>query len=304
MTIPLFDCHCDTAWLLDKTGGDLYKNPYHIDLERFSRYSPRGQFFAIWGGGPVDFDRRYTLLKRQFNENPGTVRLCLTAGDAKKAAEEDRLAAFLSVEGADLLGCTIEGLEKAYDLGVRMVNITWNGANVLSGTNADEAGRGLSPVGREFFLKIEQLGMIADMSHISEKGFFDCAQLAKGPIVASHSNSAKVFPHRRNITDEQFYQIIRLNGVAGINFFSEFLGEDPGIEHIVAHIAHFCALGGEKNICIGSDFDGCDSLPRGINGVHDTEKIYGALLRENYPEDLVRDIFYNNLMRVVDNVLR
>jgi membrane dipeptidase len=156
------------------------------------------------------------------------------------------MAAFLSVEGAELLDCSAAGLEKARALGVRMVNITWNGANILSGSNAQEPERGLSEAGRAFFKKLQDLHMIADMSHISEKGFFDCAALSEGPIVDSHSNSAKVFHHRRNLTDEQFCELIRLNGVAGINLYADFLGDNPGIEHIVAHIEHFCALGGKR----------------------------------------------------------
>ncbi|MBQ9979956.1 MAG: membrane dipeptidase [Oscillospiraceae bacterium] len=304
MKIPLFDCHADTLWRLHITKEELAENSGHLDIGRISRYAPRAQVLSLWGESPDAADKCLAVLEREFSKNEKAFRLCLDVEDIKTAARENALAVLLSVEGAELIGCREADLEKAFAAGVRMVNITWNDANELCGSCVDESHRGLSRQGRAYFQKMQSMGIIADMSHISYPGFFHCAELAVAPIIASHSNSHAVCPHPRNLTDEQFAHIVRLGGVAGINLYAPFLGDDPDTETVFAHIEHFCSLGGEKNVAVGADFDGCDELCRGINGVQDMEKIYELLLRKNYPESTVRDIFYNNMMRVIENVLR
>jgi membrane dipeptidase len=137
------------------------------------------------------------------------------------------------------------------------------------------------------------------VSHISDPGFWDVAQLAEAagkPFFASHSNSRKVWHHSRNLTDEQFLELTRLGGVAGLNTCYEFLGPGEGcIDDAVAHIEHFCSLGGEKSVAIGGDWDGCTPF-RGMDRVTDMDKLYERLLQRNFKEALVEDIFYNNLI--------
>ena len=122
------------------------------------------------------------------------------------------------------------------------------------------------------------------------------------PVVATHSNSRAVFPHPRNLTDEQFTAIINTNGVAGLNMYAGFLGDDPDFDTVVSHLEHFLALGGENNVSMGGDWDGITSMPRGMNGIQDMEKLYEHLLRRNYSETLLKKVFYSNLMRVVNEV--
>jgi membrane dipeptidase len=144
--------------------------------------------------------------------------------------------------------------------------------------------------------------VIVDLSHISERAFWDTAEIAQKPVIAGHSNSASVFPHARNLTDDQFRFLVRCGGVAGINLYAGFLAHDAGIDDVVRHIEHFMSLDGEKTVALGGDFDGCDTLPRGINGIQDIPRLYETLLRLGYPEQVVKDIFYNNMMRVVQTV--
>ena len=228
--------------------------------------------------------------------------LCATAGEAEAAFAAGKVAAFLSVEGAELLDCSLERLEEARELGVRSVNLTWNHANALSGTNAEEPERGLSPQGRAFVRKLEALGMLADVSHLSDAGFWDVADTLSGPFWASHSNSRAVLSHPRNLTDEQFTAIIEHDGVAGLNLYADFLGGAPDVDTVIAHLDHWLELGGARHIALGGDLDGCNRLPAGFTGVESWPLLYEALLRRNTPEDLVRDLFFNNLMRVVSEV--
>ncbi|MCL2368285.1 MAG: membrane dipeptidase [Oscillospiraceae bacterium] len=299
MRLPLFDAHCDTLFEMDKGGQSLGRNALHVDLERGLQFSPWAQFFAIYG---QDFMTLYRLFQEALAANGDRLALCRTAGQAEAAARAGKCAAFLAVEGAEILDCSLDRLAEAYDLGVRMVTLTWNHENLLSGTNVEGTDRGLTTLGREFVRRCQALGVIVDVSHISEPGFWDAAELLDGPFVASHSNAAALWPHSRNLTDGQFGAIVRAGGVAGINLYSAFLGEDPDLDCVIAHMEHFLALGGAKSVALGADLDGCDALPRGISGVEDLHKLGERMLQRNYTEALVLDIFYNNLMRVVSDI--
>lgn len=305
MRIPLFDAHCDTVWAMHLTKTDFEKNGLHIDLERASKYQPYAQFFALFGDVRTrpdeTLDALYSIFFREIAGN-GAVSLCRTAGEADNAAKQGKIAAFISVEGAEMLDCSPQRLTEAYDLGVRAVTLTWNYENDLSGSNAEGSSVGLKPRGVEFVKRCRELGVLVDVSHISEPGFWDVLELAEMPVIATHSNSRSICDHPRNLTDRQFAALAGAGGVAGINLYSEFLGDRPGIDTVRAHIERFLELGGEKSVAVGGDFDGCDTLPDGIGGIEDIEKIYNYLLRKNYTEDLVCDIFYNNLMRVVREV--
>jgi len=319
MRLPLFDAHCDTLSAMQAYGKSLWQNDLHVDLCRGRRYAPWAQFFAIfglleaapsaggldfpiWASGEACFTAQYALFQEVLLANRDHMVFCRTAAEAEGATREGKVAAFLSVEGAELLDCGLERLTEAHGLGVRMVTLTWNRKNALSGTNLEVKDQGLTELGREFVRKCEALGVIVDVSHLSEPGFWDVAEEMKRPFVASHSNATAVFPHSRSLTDAQFLAIVKARGVAGLNLYSAFVGADPDVDKAIAHIEHFLSLGGEKSVAIGADLDGCDSLPRGVAGIQDLEKLAEGLLRRNYTEALVADVFYQNLFRVVREV--
>ena len=320
--ISLFDAHCDTLSRNHSprhpyyAGGSLRRNSGHLDLERAHGYFERyAQFFAVFGTWDSEkswkveslytkFQGQYELFQRTMRENSDLVVHCRTARQAREANGQGRIAAFLSVEGAELLDCDEGKLADAWEKGVRMVNLTWNFENALSGSNADAPEKGLTERGRAFVCKMQKLGMIVDVSHLSDPGFRDVAELSQTagtPFIASHSNSRALCPHKRNLTDGQFTAIIKSRGVAGLNLCGEFLGESPTLDDAVAHIEHFLALGGEENVAIGGDWDGCDLCP-GVERITDIGQLYERLLRRNYSETLVQAIFYDNLMRVVSDV--
>lgn len=175
--------------------------------------------------------------------NADLAAFCRTGAEAEAAFRSGRRAAFLSVEGAELLDCSLERLEEAHAMGVRAVNPTWNHVNALSGTNAEEPERGLTPQGRVFVRKMERLGMLVDVSHLSDPGFWDVAEELSGPFFASHSNARAVFSHPRNLTDEQFTAIIDHNGVVGLNLYANFLGERADLDTAIAHLEHCWSWG-------------------------------------------------------------
>ena len=308
--MDLFDGHCDTILRCYLEGGGLRRQAGHLDLERRRGKGRWAQFFATFGS-PEDMPGRslweifleeYALFRSEVDANADLVAFCRTGAEAQAAFAAGKTAAFLSAEGAELLDCDPDKLRLAHRMGVRIVNITWNHPNALSGTNAEEPDRGLSEQGRAFVKTMGELGMLVDVSHLSDPGFWDVMEITDRPVVATHSNARAIFPHPRNLTDEQFTAIINTNGVAGLNMYAGFLGEDPDFDTVVSHLEHFLALGGENNVSMGGDWDGITRMPRGMSGIQDMEKLYEHLLRRNYSESLLEKVFYSNLMRVVNEV--
>lgn len=300
MSRPYFDAHCDTISALFDGGGNLRENSWHIDLKRLSGYAPAAQFFAVWGG---HYPEKAALLRRSLAENCDLAIFCRSPADAREAARRGKIAVFLSVEGAEQLDCSIDRLRAAHENdGVLMVNLCWNNDNALCGS-AMGGGGGLSESGRGFVRAAQEMGVVVDLSHASEQTFWDVVGITSRPLVASHSNSKRLCGHARNLTDGQFKALAASGGGAGLNLYPKFLGDDPDVETCAAHIEHFLALGGERAVFIGADLDGVETLPRGISGVQDVGIIYEALLRKNYDEALVRDIFYNNLLSILERAV-
>lgn len=302
MNIPLFDCHCDTGAHAREHGEKLRRNRMQLDLERLSHYSPAGQVFAVCAAddaAPVKFaDVSIAFFLEQIKENSDIVKLCLNFRDILSAEKEGKIAALLSIEGAE----QISDIDEAYGQGVRIVHMTWNHDNALCGAAMD-SGAGLTQEGKSFVLRAQQLGIMLDMSHVSECGFWDTLSISTRPVIAGHSNAKAVCNVTRNLTDAQFTALVKQGGGAGINLYPEFLGLGRDIDAVFAHIEHFMSLGGERAVFLGCDLDGIEQMPKGISGVQDLGRIYEALLRHNYPERLARDIFRNNILRVMEKAL-
>ena len=309
--MKLFDGHCDTILGLlgnPKSGplppGSLYENGLQVDLKRGLEMEAYAQTFALFGfremGFPDIFDTLYSRFTAEAEACSEHLRFCRSRRDALDAAKEGKAAAFLSIEGAEVIDCKPDKLEEAAEKGIRGFGICWNRANEITGTNAQEPDRGLSAKGKDLVKLALELGLTADVSHLSDPGFWDVEKLAKGPFIASHSNSRAVHDHPRNLTDDMFRAIRDHGGTAGLNLYSLFLGEEKvTVETAMRHIDRFLDLGGEKTLAIGGDLDGCDRLPEGINGIQDVHLIRDALRDRGYDEPLLDDIFYFNLMRVL-----
>ena len=303
--IPVFDAHCDTISRILKTGESLSRNSGMVELEKTSEtFGCYCQLFALFANsarpGHATYEELLACFRKQMKEQEGCICHCRTAEEAEWANRQGKAAAFLSVEGAELLDCDVDRLVQAAADGVIAVNLTWNNANAISGSSRDEPERGLSPMGRQFVLRMQELGVLVDVSHLSDPGFWDVMDLARKPIVASHSNARSVWDHIRNLTDEQITAIIKNQGIIGLNFYRDFIGLNEDFDAVCSHLDHILALGGEQQVALGGDWDGCDTIDA-LPTILQLTDLYEYLLIRNYPETLVQDLFYNNLMRVVRN---
>lgn len=302
----VFDGHCDTAIELWQQNQELRHNTLAVSLERAERLGGYAQFFAFctaWLKTRMPhtehFARALDYFLEQLRENEERITLCRTMAEADAAMAAGRAAAFLAIEGAEAVREDPGLLEAAYEKGVRMVSLVWNLPNSLSGSCL--TGEGLSEKGKDFFRRAQRLGMLVDVSHLSEKGFWDMAELAEKPIVASHSDAFAVCPHPRNLTDAQFRAICDLDGTVGLNLYGPFLTQEktPTLDDLRRHLDHFLTLGGEGHLALGADLDGCKILPEGFAAVNDYNALGDYLVKTGYSDETIQNLFCNSLRKVV-----
>ena len=308
-TIPYFDAHCDTISRCMEAGEGMRENRGHLDFMRLSKYRSAGAVFAVFhdaaepppDGMLAELRRQCDFFAQEVEKSSDLVVHCRTAAQLRAAHEAQKTAALLSVEGAELLECDPERLFEAHERGVRSVNLTWNRANALAGSNIEDPQRGLSDRGRAFVRAAEELGIFVDVSHLSDAGFLDVIRMTQRPILATHSNARAICPHTRNLTDDMFRAIVETGGAVGINLYARFVASDTAasMDALGHHIDRFMELGGEKTLCIGADFDGCDALSGGITNVSDMPLLWDALARRGYAQETLEAIFAGNLLRVL-----
>ena len=308
--ISYFDAHCDTISCCEKLGWSLRENKGHLDLARLGEFDRAAQVFAIFhdlekapaDGMFAECRRQAEVFRRELAENAALAAPCRTAEDVRRANGEGKVAALLSCEGSELLDCDPEKLDWAREAGVRFINLTWNHANFLSGSNASEPERGLNDLGRAFVRRAQELDIRIDVSHCSDAAFWDLMDMTQGKVVATHSDARALCGSARNLTDDMFRAIVENGGFVGLNAYAEFVREDgeARMDDFLRHFDHFLELGGAKHVGFGLDLDGCDVLAGGIRGVQDVPTICEALRRHGYDDALLEDIFYNNLLCVLE----
>ena len=313
MNIPVFDLHCDTALaLLGKDAesvGSLRENSGHFDLERAGKLTGFAQCFACfttpemekwYHKSPVEmFEREMVAILSQIETNSNRIALAYSATDVRVNQNAGKMSAIMTIEGTAGFGYDPELLPDLHSVGFRITSLGWNEKNPLTGSN--KTGGGLTDQGREFVRIAQKLGMVIDVSHISDEGFWDIIKITEKPIVATHSNSRAVCGHSRNLTDDMFKAICQTGGVAGFNQCADFIGVAPDLDTACDHFLHFLELDPEgDHIALGGDLDGCDELPAGFDGVQSYPKLADRLLARGVDERILRKIFWENALEVLD----
>lgn len=280
-SFKVFDAHCDTLCRIADMGGNIINNRYNLDKKRMLRYSKYTQVFACF----IAPEHRSHAMQR-FKQ--------LT--DCYDAQNFEGISPMLSVEGGEMIQ-SLEDIEYLKSRGVRCIALTWNYANHIAG-GADDLGEGLTVFGRAVVRKLNELGILIDVSHLNDKSFYDIAGINTGTLIATHSNSRRICAHRRNLTDDMFNIIKDTGGAAGINLYPPFVHESGvcSVTDVMRHIEHWIEIGGENAIGLGSDFDGVeDNLPEGIRGCEDYYK-----LLERIDKSFIDKISHLNFERVFE----
>ncbi|WP_442600874.1 dipeptidase [Paenibacillus sp. KN14-4R] len=220
------------------------------------------------------------------------------------AMESQNIGALLTIEGADTLMGDPMLLRTVYRLGVRAIGLTWNYANwAADGANEPRKG-GLTILGKQFVRECNKLGMMIDVSHLSEKAFWDVAETSNRSFFASHSNAYQICQHQRNLTDTQIQELIRIDGLMGLNFVPYFVTNQPSvsIRDVLLHIDHVCALGGVNHVGFGADFDGIVKFIPGLLNASDYHNLADELYKR-YKKEEADGFLYKNWSRFLQENL-
>jgi len=313
--MKLIDLHCDTILKFmestEPTG--LWENKFSVDIQKLVRGNVAAQFFALY----VDLAKTDTPMEtclamldrfhQEIDQNREHIRLATCSGDLSDNVAAGKISAFLTIEEGAALQGKLANLRNFYRLGVRLITLSWNYPNEIGFPNAIEEFRdkGLTEFGCEVVSEMNRLGMLIDVSHLSDGGFYDVARLSQQPFVASHSNARAVTGHSRNLTDDMIRMLAGKGGVTGINFAQNFLGDDPELSHIddmVRHIMHIRKIGGIDVVAVGTDFDGIEPRQE-IADSGEIGKLATALTVAGFTETELEKIYYQNALRVIQDVL-
>ena len=325
--MKIIDMHCDTL------GGayrkpeefNLFANESNIDFQKMQKGDYMAQFFAMYLPPraqakerghelPPDNEMINTMqsaLLHEIGKHSEMIGFARNYTDLMNNNKAGKMSAFLTIEDGRPVEGSFEQLQHFYDMGVRLISFTWNYANCFGFPNSLDAAvmnKGLTEFGCEAVEWMNAKGMLVDVSHLSDGGFFDVARLSKKPFVASHSNCRALSGHQRNLTDEMIPLLAKAGGVSGINFCSNFLSEDISskdslISDMLRHIKHFVKLGGIECVGLGSDFDGITSNLE-VKNASMMPIIFDALSKAGFSEGQIEKIAFGNALRVIKDVLK
>ena len=320
--MKIIDMHCDTILgLLEKEQKyqdvSLYANDLCVDIQKLKAGDYLIQNFALFTDQKTLEIPEHQTMKlmdmyyRMLEENQEYIAPVLRYDDIERNAKDGKLSAMLTLEDGGVVFDDLAMLRNYYRLGVRMIALTWNYENCIGSPNSANRKvmrKGLKPFGIETVRRMNELGMIVDVSHLSDGGFYDCVKYSEFPIVASHSNARSLCLHPRNLTDEMLRLLGNKGGVAGVNFYSAFLRKEgrAEISDIVKHILYMIDKAGEDAVALGTDFDGFskEALPGEIRDVEDMWKLWERLERAGLTGRQIEKFASGNILRVMNDVLR
>lgn len=322
------DMHCDTLEhaLIHKKDTILTLEHTMVDLKRLEQGGASAQFFAMfvpqrdvpdWFG----FEKMpelqdlvmmmYQIYQNTMEECSDIVAPARSFEAYKKNQQEGKLSAFLTIENGYPVQGKMQNLKKYHDMGVGLMTLTWNDPNCFGmchSKNPEEMKQGLTDFGKEAIGVMNDIGMIVDVSHLSDGGFYDVAEISKKPFVASHSNCRELCPATRNLTDDMIRILAEKGGVAGINFEPSFVNADvtdsyTRVGRLCDHIEHYRQIGGEDCVGIGTDFDGIGGT-FDIKDCTDMHLLFEEMERRNYSSSFIEKIAFGNVERVIKESMR
>lgn len=316
------DMHCDTLTEITRRldqdpDFSFASNDMHIDLSKLKKGDYMLQNFAIFTylkaeKNPVkhvlkNIDTFYRLMEKYHDD----IAPVTCVKDIENNREKGKISAMLTIEEGAVIDEDLALLRDYYRLGVRMVALSWNFNNGLThpnftghnGYHTYDDENGLTAAGKAYVREMNRLGMIVDVSHMSDACFYDVYEMTDHPFVASHSNARGVCPHARNMSDDMILKLAKRGGVMGINYSADFVDENgqADVNGLVRHIDYIRNLAGLDVIGLGSDFDGIEH--GALANASKLPELKQALLDHGYTSDDVDQIFYKNVLRVYKDVL-
>lgn len=303
--LHIFDAHCDTVFRMWEDNSLSFKDSeaLHITWDGLKQANAKVQCFAIYIPERVRKESAFFVALEMidlFYENILQRFPKMKLVTSKKEIlqlKDGEIGAVLTLEGCDAIGTSLEKLRTLYRLGVSSVGLTWNYANAVADGILEERGAGLSSFGKQVVQENNNHFIWTDVSHLSEKAFWDVLEVGKY-VIASHSNCKAICPNPRNLTNEQIKALIQKDAVIGLTFVPQFLstGNACTVKDVLHHLDHLCSLGGVQHIGFGSDFDGITTTVKGLHRFEDYEGLVNTLLKY-YSETEVKGFLFENFFR-------
>lgn len=341
--MKIIDLHCDTISRLyteqNQPDSSLRKNSFQVDLIKMKKSDYLLQNFALFidlseTNCPYEtFLHQLAVFQREMAENSDLISPITSYSEILANQKQGKMSALLTLEEGEVCGGSLEQLQELYNFGVRMMTFTWNFPNSLGypaepapffqlkyhpdmankkteSMNYSRKEKGLTPQGREFLEEIEHLGIIMDVSHLSDQGIRQVCQAAKKPFCASHSNARSLCSRGRNLPDDLIRSIAQKGGIIGVNYYGPFLSNIPDkhnqyfshVKDIALHIRHIANLGGISCIGLGSDFDGIDDNLE-LKNCSQMELLEQELRKCGFHENEIEQIFYRNALNFYHELL-
>ena len=311
----IVDGHCDTLLKLFKNNESFWEEEIngHVNWRRLQKGKVALQFMAIYiepeykRAGPLK--RALEILDYFYHlqqAGKGKPLLVIKKEDLQKLKKEQP-SVLLAIEGGEALEGNLAVLRILFKLGIRSLTLTWNQRNELAdGIWEEKTAGGLTSFGCQVVKEMNQLGMLIDVSHLSEKGFWDVLKFTQQPLAATHSACYALRAHPRNLRDEQLTALAQNQGIIGLNFYPLFLGSQSQVisfRNVIEHLEHAVSITGIDHVGLGSDFDGIAQVPLGLEDATKFPVIIEELLRLGWPESDVKKIMGGNFLRVLQQVL-
>ena len=305
--MKIIDLHCDVLYKLWLSKGKLrFLDSPELDanFHRLQQGKVKVQCFAIFIPDHVNTEEKFSAAIKQVHYfkqmllNNKRMKQILNWRDFF-TLKSDEMGAMLTLEGVDCIGNDISKLHILHELGVKSVGLTWNFANLAADGIGEERGAGLTNFGKEIVSFHNEHGILTDVTHLSERAFWDVMEIAKYPI-ASHSNSKKLCSHPRNLTDDQAEKLFHKNGMVHVVYHPPFITnkEKANISNLIKHIDHFCELGGVENVGLGSDFDGIELHVNNLENSGKQQNLINELLKY-YSEEQVKGFAAKNFLKYI-----
>lgn len=322
--MKVVDMHCDTIgelWKAEKAGKpiSLRSNSLHIDLEKMQKGDYLLQNFAMFVFLGREKDPLVNVLEmidvynRAMAENADIIGPVLNYEDIEKNRAAGKLSGMLTIEEGAVLKGNPYVVRSLYQLGVRMLTLTWNFENEIGYPNTIVKAKdydpsrhyGLKPEGIEIVREMNRVGMIVDVSHLGDDGFWDVVKYCDGPFVASHSNARAVCNHTRNMTDDMIRALADKGGVMGLNFCGDFLNPNgkSRVEDMVRHAKHIINVGGSDILGLGTDYDGIDGDLK-LDHCDKMPLLAREMERQGFSTQQIEKIFHGNVLRLYREVLK
>ena len=328
VSLGYVDLHCDSLLRIfnNYDQENLYENKnLSVDFKGLKKGGALAQFFAVFlpdqetlneiNLSGIDDDlyikKLVKILKKEVKANNEIIEMAYNYQDILNNQKENKISALLTIEDGRSVNADLGKIKKYYEDGVRLITLLWNHENCFGYPNSSDQklmNQGLKKFGIEAVKYMNQIGMIIDVSHLSDGGFYDVAEHSQKPFIASHSNVRNLAAHPRNLKDDMIKIIAEKGGVIGLNFAPQFLNENPSnldsrIEEMVEHLNYIKNVGGKSVLALGSDLDGIHGNLE-IDSSRKMPLLFKALKKNGWSDDLIEKFKAKNALRIIKDVLK